>query len=186
MTTYVALLRGVNVGGRTVAMEAVRALFVAAGHEQVATYIQSGNVIFTNPSRAVAAISADIEARMTRDLGLEVSVLLRSAKDLSRVVAGNPFLPRADPTKLHVTFLDRAPETAAVAGIDQSPFAPDGFVHRGREVYVHCPTGYGRTKLNNNFFERRLGVEATTRNWNTVTEVAQRAGRATPARNARA
>ena len=187
MTTYVALLRGVNVGGRTVAMEKVRALFVAAGHEQVATYIQSGNVTFDSSRRDAAALAADIEARMGRELGLDVSVLLRSAKELARVVAANPFLPgRADPTKLHVTFLARAPKASSTAAIDATPFAPDEFVVHRREIYVHCPTGYGRTKLNNTFFERRLAVEATTRNWNSVTKLAQLAGRATPAKSARA
>jgi uncharacterized protein (DUF1697 family) len=168
-------------------MEKVRALFVAAGHQEVATYIQSGNVVFDSPSRAVAAIAADLEARIRRDLDVEVSVLLRSAKELALVVAANPFRPaRASPTKLHVTFLTRAPKAAAVAAIDPTPFAPDEFVHIRRELYVHCPTGYGRTKLNNTFFERRLAVSATTRNWNTVTKLAQLAGRATPAKSARA
>ena len=114
-------------------------------------------------------------------------MLLRSARELARVVGGNPFPPdRAEPAKLHVTFLARAAEASTVAAIDPNAFAPDEFVHRGHEIYVHCPTGYGRTKLNNTFFERRLAVGATTRNWNSVTKLAQLAGRATPAKSARA
>ena len=164
-TRYVALLRGINVGGRTkVAMDDLRRLFGELGHGNVTTYIQSGNVLFDAGGPA-AGIAAGVEERIAADLGLSVTVILRSATELEQVVAGNPFGGRvADESKLHVTFLARRPTAAveAPAGV------ADELVVAGREVYLHCPDGYGRTKLDNAFFERRLGVPATTRNWRTV------------------
>ncbi len=101
---------------------------------------------------------------MERDFGLDVTVLLRTAADLAALIARNPFGDSA-----YVTFLDDAPTKAKIAALDPAPFAPDRFEVDGREVFVSCPNGYGRTKVNNAFFERKLGTKATTRNWNTVT-----------------
>lgn len=164
-TRYVALLRGINVGGRTkVAMDDLRRLFTELGHGNVTTYIQSGNVLFDAVGRA-AGIAAGIEARIAAELGLSVTVILRSATDLERVAAANPFVGQVpDESKLHVTFLARRP----TATVERPAGVADEMVVAGREVYLHCPGGYGRTKLDNAFFERRLGVPATTRTWRTV------------------
>jgi uncharacterized protein (DUF1697 family) len=174
MTTHVALLRGINVGGRRrVGMEELRALFVSLGHEDVTTYLQSGNVVFGSSSGGARELAARIEARIAETLDLEVTVMLRTAGELARVVEGNPFLAGpADPASLHVTFLAREPDPIAVQRLEPARFAPDELVVAGREVYLNCPGGYGRTKLGNAFFERRLGVAATTRNWRTVTTLA--------------
>jgi uncharacterized protein (DUF1697 family) len=173
MTTYVALLRGINVGGRTrVGMDDLRRLFVALGHADVKSYVQSGNVLFSSPVEESSRLVGDIQRRIARDLGVTVTVLLRTKDDLARVVANNPFLSReTDPAKLHVTFLADAPDHERVARLDTPSGGPDEFSLAGREVYLHCPHGYGRTKLNNAYLERRLGVAATTRNWNTVTKL---------------
>ena len=173
MTTYVALLRGINVGGRTrVGMDDLRRLFVALGHADVKSYVQSGNVLFSSPVEESSRLIGDIERRIARDLGVTVTVLLRTKDDLARVVANNPFVSReTDPAKLHVTFLADAPDHERVARLDTPSGGPDEFSLAGREVYLHCPHGYGRTKLNNAYLERRLGVAATTRNWNTVTKL---------------
>ena len=174
--TYVAMLRSVNVAGRTIKMAALRELFVALGHADVATYIQSGNVIFRSPERDDAELAGDITERIRRDLGLDVSVLVRTGDELSEVVKANPFLPRgADPARLHVTFLAGPVDTALMGKIDPSAFGPDEFQAAGRELYLHCPDGYGTTKLNNTFWERRLNTIATTRNWNTVNKLWQMA-----------
>jgi uncharacterized protein (DUF1697 family) len=170
MTTYLALLRGINVGGRTrVAMADLRRLFTALGHTEVTSYLQSGNVLFESAVEA-ARLAGDIEQRIAQDLGLSVTVLVRTGADLERIVANNPFLGRnVDPTKLHLTFLAEAPESARVARLEAPGGEPDEFFLAGREIYLHCPNGYGRTKLNNAYFERRLALVATTRNWKTVT-----------------
>jgi uncharacterized protein (DUF1697 family) len=176
----VALLRGINVGGaRKVAMPELRSLFEALGHSDVTTYVQSGNVVFGAAGRrSPARLAADIEQRIAGDLGLEVTVLLRTPDDLKGVVDGNPFLGRAtDVSTLHVTFLADEPDADAVGALDPDHASPDRFEVVGREVYLHTPGGYGRTKLNNAFWERRFGTRATTRNWRTVGKLLDLASR---------
>lgn len=169
MPTYIALLRGINVGGRTkIAMADLRALFAELGHEDVKTYIQSGNVVFKT-SQGRAAVAKELESRIAKDLGVTCSVLLRTKAGLARVLKGNPFLgPETDESKLHVTFLAEKPAAEKVTALDPRYGAPDELAVVGSEGYVHAPGGYGRTKLNNTYIEKRLGVAATTRNWRTV------------------
>ena len=164
MPAYVALLRGVNVGGRKVPMQDLRALFADLGHTAVRTYIQSGNVVFATKVRSPAAVRSALVAALERDFGFPVAVLLRSAAELTVVLERNPYGAGA-----YVTFLDEAPDRKLVAALDPRAFAPDEFEIAGREVYVRCPNGYGRTKINNTYFERKLATRATTRNLNTVT-----------------
>ncbi len=173
MTTYVALVRGINVGGHTkVGMDDLRRLFVALGHANVKSYIQSGNVIFRSPVDEPARLAGDIEKRIAQDLGVTATVLLRTTDDLAQIVANNPFAGREiDPARLHVTFLANAPDRERVARLDRPAGEPDELSLVGKEIYLYCPNGYGRTKLNNTYFERRLGVAATTRNWRVVTKL---------------
>ena len=163
MATYVALLRGINVGtGRKVPMHELRALFEELGHSDVRTYIQSGNVVFGAKGTA-PKIRAALEQGLERDFGFEVTVLLRTPAELASALKANPYGEHA-----YVTFLDGSPDRKLVTPLDPKPFAPDEFTVRGSEVFVHCPNGYGRTKINNTFFERKLATRATTRNWRTV------------------
>jgi uncharacterized protein (DUF1697 family) len=153
-------------------MAAVRACFEELGHEQVVTYVQSGNVVSQSTTRSAAAVERTVSAALEDAFGFEVDVLVRTPKQLQAVLDGNPFLgargaPPA-PKSLHVTFLATAPDPARAAALDGDQFAPDRFRVVGREVYVSCPDGYGRTKITNSWFERQLGVPATTRNWATV------------------
>ena len=174
LRSYAALLRGVNLGSHNkVSMADLRELFEALGHEDVATYVQSGNVVFKARGDA-ASISSGIERRIARDLGLDVAVILRSKTQLARIAATNPFVRKErEPTRLHVTFLANTPPRAAVRELSSGDFAPDALHVKGKEVYLHTPQGYGRTKLSGAFFEKRLGVVATTRNWRTVTRLAE-------------
>ena len=173
MTRYVALLRGINVGGHTkVRMDDLRSLFAALGHADATTYIQSGNVIFSSPIDESSRLTREIEKRIADDLGVTVTVLLRTRDDLDQVVASSPFAGRdLDPAKLHVTFLAAAPDRERVARFDVPAGEPDEYSIVGREVYLYCPNGYGRTRLNNAYIERRLGVAATTRNWRVVSKL---------------
>jgi len=175
--TSVALLRGVNLGSRNkVSMADLRELFVAVGAEDVATYVQSGNVIFKSRDRAPKLIEA-IEKEIRRRLGLDVAVLVRTRAELAKVLAGNPFAKGGnEPATLHVTFLAETPDRARVGKLDPERGGDDEFRVAGREVYLHCPNGYGRSKLTNAYFEKELGVAATTRNWRTVTKLAELAG----------
>jgi uncharacterized protein (DUF1697 family) len=171
MPTYIAMLRGINVGGNnTVKMEHLRKSFEGLGYRNVKTYILSGNVIFDARKVSAASLSEEIGARMLRDFGFSVPVLLRTPKEMERIIRDNPFLKQIgiDDSKLHVTFLaDVAPEAAEMS---LKPLAanPERFHVKGREVYLYCPNGYGRTRLSNNGIEKKLGVGATTRNWKSV------------------
>jgi uncharacterized protein (DUF1697 family) len=173
--TYVALLRGINLGARNkISMADLRALFADLGHEEVATHVQSGNVIFKSRGGKPADLVRAIEKRIKSDLGLDVTVLLRSKGQLGKIHAGNPFATRSqDPTKLHVTFLAETPDRARVRNLDPEPGGSEEFRVVGREIYLHYPNGYGRSKLSNAWFEKRLGVAATTRNWRTVSKLAE-------------
>jgi uncharacterized protein (DUF1697 family) len=171
---YVALLRGINLGGHNrVSMSDLRALFASLGAEDVATHVQSGNVIFKS-ANGPGKLTKAIEERIHRDLGLSVTVLLRTRPQLAKVLAGNPFANGGkEPTKLHVTFLAEKPDLARVRELDPGHAEPDEFQVVGQEIYLHCPNGYGRSKLTNAYFEKQLGVAASTRNWKTVTKLAE-------------
>ena len=174
MTTYVALLRAINLGSRNkVSMADLRTLFGALGFEDVSTYVQSGNVVFRGRG-AAADVTAAIEDRIRSELGLDVTVLVRTGAQLAKLVDANPFAGRdVDPATLHVTFLAEKPASARVRGLDPARSEPDEFRVAGREVYLRCPNGYGRSKLTNAYFEKGLGVAATTRNWRTVTKLVE-------------
>jgi uncharacterized protein (DUF1697 family) len=179
MGTYVALLRGINLGSRNrVSMPDLRELFLALGSEDVETYVQSGNVVFENSARSAAKLTAAIEKRIAGDLGLEVTVILRTKAQLAKLLDGNPFAKATkDPTKVHVTFLAAKPAAARVRDLDPKYGGRDEFRVVGQDVYLHTPGGYGKSKLSNAYFERGLGVPATTRNWKTVTKLAELADR---------
>ena len=167
--TFVALLRGINVGGKKkIAMAELRSLFSSLGFEDVVTYIQSGNVVFSGPDGDADEISARIEREITRVFGIDPAVLLRTPVELEKIAEHNPYSSRTDLSKLHAVFLDRIPPTRAAAELDPERSPGDEFTLHGREIYLHLPNGAGRSKLTIDYFERRLGVRATARNWNTL------------------
>jgi uncharacterized protein (DUF1697 family) len=172
MATFVSMIRGINVAGsRPLKMDALRALHEALGFRRVRTYLQSGNVVFEAPGAGAGRLGPAIERRILRDCGYDVAVAVRSAGEMAAVAGANPFLgrPGTDPRFLHVTFLVRPGAAPSLDGIGL-PLAPgEAAVLAGNVVYVYCPLGYGTTKINNTFFERKLSTRATTRNWQTVT-----------------
>jgi uncharacterized protein (DUF1697 family) len=179
MGTFIAVLRSINVGGRNrVPMADLRALMSSLGFGDVTTYVQSGNVVFT-AAGSRQAIAGAIEEQISAELGLAVPVIVRSKRQLQGIVAGTPFAGLdVDPKVLHVTFLAQRPEPGGVAELAgrAGQFGTDECEVIGEDVYLYCPGGYGETKLSNAFLERRLGVTATTRNWRTVTTLAEMAG----------
>ena len=179
MPRYVALLRSVNIGGYgRMAMSDLRETFGSLGYDDVVTYIQSGNVLFSATSRSEDSIIEAIEQRIAHDFGDSPAVLLRTAAELRRVGSKSPYAKAgADPARHHVTFLDAAPSKATVDALELPPSGKDELVVEGREVYVHTPKGYAETKYTGTFLERRLGVVSTTRNWNTVTKLCELASR---------
>jgi uncharacterized protein (DUF1697 family) len=172
MATFISILRGINVSGqKKVLMEDLKSIYTDLGFSEVTTYIQSGNVIFSTPGdRSAGELSDRIEKAIENKYHFQVPVIIRSAPEIKAVLASNPFLTEngIDPDKLHVTFLGSEPQPSALSAIQTFDFPPDRFGIIGREVYLYCPGGYGNTKLSNSFFESKLKVKATTRNWKTV------------------
>lgn len=166
---YVALLRGVNVGGHhKLPMAELAAIVAEAGGRQVQTYIQSGNAVFqTRPSLAsdlTERIADGIEERC----GFRVPVVLRAIDELREVIAANPFArPGVEPRLLHVGFLAETPSPERVAALDPDRYAPDRFAVHGREIYFFYPNGMGRSKLTLTYFNS-FKTPCTVRNWNTV------------------
>jgi uncharacterized protein (DUF1697 family) len=185
-SVYVALLRGINVGGHhKIAMADLRQVFAGLGLRDVTTYIQSGNVVFTSTRLPVAELTADIEQAIASAFAFDVPVVLRSAGDLAGVVSANPFIARGvDAAVISVGFLAGVPAADSVTALYGDPLADpaaaggDEFVVRGEHVYLHHPNGYGRSKLTNSLFDRRLAVMMTVRNWRTVVTLLDMAGEA--------
>ena len=173
MTRYAALLRGVNVSGRNkIGMAELRARLVKAGYADVTTYIQSGNIVLATRATKEATLARAIESEIRRAFQLDVTVLVRTGAQLRRISTANPFLGRGvDVSSLHATFLGSVPARADVQRLSAHPAGPDESAVVGREVFLRCPGGYGKTKLNNTHLERTLQVPATTRNWKTVVKL---------------
>ncbi len=167
VSTYVALLRAVNVGGNKLRMEDARGIFSSAGAMNVRTYRQSGNVVFCFDGGGVDRLLGVIADRLLESVGLKTAILSRTADELRKVIACLPF-SGAGESKLHVTFLSSRPHRFSTEEIEGACTGDEKYLLAGREIYLYCPYGYGRTKLTNNFFEKELGVQATTRNWRTV------------------
>ena len=166
----IALLRGINVGGKNkLPMKELAALFVDAGCEEVRTYIQSGNVVFRTGSAVGEEISSIISASILERFGYRVPVIVRTAGELEEIAQGNPFVKAgAETDKLHVMLLAELPESASVESLDPERSAGDEFAVLGREIYLHCPNGVARSKLTNSYFDSRLSTTSTSRNWKTV------------------
>jgi uncharacterized protein (DUF1697 family) len=171
VTIYVALLRAVNVGGRKVPMQDLKELFEAQGHENVVTYIQSGNVVFDAKGKA-ATLARELSAAIEQAFGLRTPVVLRTRAELERVIGANPYAaPGVAPTKLHVVFLGDAPSAKAIGTLDPDRSPPDEFTVIRKEIFILAPNGVGRSRLTIDWFEKHLGTVGTNRNWNTVNKL---------------
>jgi uncharacterized protein (DUF1697 family) len=163
---YVALLRGINVGGsRPLKMTVLAETFWQAGCTNVATYIQSGNVVFAHVEKSEAKLRELLESAIAKAAGFDVDVVLRTRSELAKVIANNPFV-RAKPEQMHVFFLPKKPARDVLATVDAKPFAPEAFQVKGREVYLFLPNGIGNSKLAV-MLMRKL-KDATARNWRTT------------------
>ena len=170
MKTYISMLRGVNVGGKVMHMAELKRLFESLSLIHVETFLQSGNVVFDAEPQDLSALGKMLERQIERSFGYPVPVLLRDIQDMHRILTGNPFLTgrSEDPGKLHVTFFAQAPAEEQWNSLNAPDSGEDEFIPGMAEVFLFCPNGYGRTKLTNTFFEKKLNLPATTRNWNTV------------------
>ena len=181
---YVALLRGINVGGHNkLPMKILGSMFERAGCDHVGTYIQSGNVVFTAGAALAARIPELIKQSITEEFGYEIPIVTRTAGELDDIVAANPYVRAGiDRRELHVAFLADQPAAAAIATLDPNRSPPDEFVVHGCEIYFRCPEGLARTKLSNAYFDSRLAPTSTVRNWKTTLRLAELAAQASGGR----
>ncbi|WP_017593684.1 DUF1697 domain-containing protein [Nocardiopsis potens] len=175
MTRWIALLRGVNVGGRRkVPMAELREVVAGLGHTGVATLLQSGNVAFTERHRTrrpgsggEEELRTELEAALAERFGFAVDTVLRDAAGMRAAVQANP-LPVGDPSRFLVLFLRGEPDAAALAAVDAAAYAPEAMAAGAREVYFDLPDGLGRAKLPDAAARALGGAVATGRNWRTV------------------
>ena len=172
MTTWIGFFRGINVGGSNVLpMKKLAALLQDAGCRDVKTYIQSGNVVFRHAMGESARVAARLRQAISRGCGFEPHVLVLALDELERAVASNPFSEAAaEPNRLHLYFLNERPQSPDIEALNGVKAKSESFALRGKIFYVHAPDGFGTSKLAQRA-ERFLGVDATARNWRTVTAV---------------
>jgi len=176
MQTYIALLRGINVSGqKMMKMPELIALFQNLGFTNVKTYVQSGNVVFQAESQDTVSLEEQIATAITEKFKFSVPVLVKNLLEWQSILENNSFVNERneDNTKLHVTLVAGEPDMDRIAKINPTQYLPDEFRIIGNTIYLLCPNGYGRTKLHNIFFESKLKLNATTRNWKTMQELQQ-------------
>ena len=172
MSKYISLLRGINVSGqKKIKMDKLKSLYESFNLKNVQTYIQSGNVVFESDENNISKLSESIETKIHDVLGYEITVLIKRGEDFENIIRNNPFNKKEDLSKLYVTFLQSIPDEELIEAIDSLREGEEKFRINDSVIYVYCPKGYGRTKLKNNFFERKLKVKATTRNGNSVNKL---------------
>jgi len=175
-TTWVALLRGINVGrNKRIAMSELRTMLLSLGYSDIRTHLQSGNAIFAAERRKPEALEQELSAGIKKAFGMDVAALVRTAAELASVVDANPFVARGVATsELHATFLSAAPPAAKVAAVDRDACAPDEFALGKRVIYLRLRNGVMGSRLPD--WDRVLGLRTTTRNWNTTTRLRDLAG----------
>jgi uncharacterized protein (DUF1697 family) len=178
MTVYVSMLRAVNVGGTSrIKMDALRSVYESLGLKDVRTLLQSGNVLFRSGISARQQLRQRIMQELTRQLDIEVEVILRTLAEVASIVERGPVLsPHADMSRLLVMFLASVPNAAAQAALLKWHKGPEMVEMRGPEIYLYYPNGIGRSKLTNAVIENKLDTFGTARNWNTLVKLVE-AGR---------
>ena len=174
-SAHVALLRGINVGGKNkLPMAELARIFSKAGGLEVRTYIASGNVVFLASSASAKRIPALVSKRIEQEFGLSVPVVLRTADEICAAAANNPFLKSSkDMDPLYVGFLADLPKPVHVAALDPDRSPGDTFRVLGREIYMNLVTGAAKTKLTNAWFDSRLATISTFRNWRTLLKLCE-------------
>jgi uncharacterized protein (DUF1697 family) len=175
VTTFVALVRGINIAGhKQVAMADLRVLLTALGLVDVQSLLQSGNLVFRHRARTGGQLERLLEVEAEKRLDLQTSFFVRTVMEWQAVVAHNPFPDEAkrDPAHLAVMFFKGAPATTAVKALRAAITGPEVLHVVGRQAYITYPDGFARSRLTNSLIEKKLGTRCTGRNWNTVLKIA--------------
>ncbi len=172
MTTYLALFRGINVGGKNlIPMKSLVEIFTSSGCENVRTFIQSGNVYFEADKKLVTALPELIASQTTKKFKYSIPIIVRSTIQLEKVVAGNPFAEATDADNLHVMFLADKPQSAAVKSLDPNRSPGDRYLVKNQEIYACYGNGMANTRLTSAYFDSKLKTICTGRNWRTTTKL---------------
>ncbi|WP_321322709.1 DUF1697 domain-containing protein [Labilibaculum sp.] len=166
---YISVLRGINVGGkRKILMADLKNMYADLGFTNCISYIQSGNVIFEYQNVANSKLEAKLEDAISEKYGFEVPVIVRSVKEWKQTLKTNPYVGIHENNSLYLSFLNETPKTELTEALSELNYGPDSFQIIDKDVFIYCPGPYHKTKLSNQFFESKLKVKTTTRNWNTV------------------
>lgn len=170
MKKFIVLLRGINVSGqKKIKMSDLILLFEKLEFQNVETYIQSGNVIFSSKENSVKKLESKISSSIKSKYGFDVQVLIVKPDEIECVLKNNPFIKKKKATeKLYVTFLADKPNSENIKKLESKDFSPEEYTIDGKFIYLFYPNGAGKAKLNNNLLESKLRLQATTRNWNTI------------------
>jgi uncharacterized protein (DUF1697 family) len=161
-------------GHNSIKMTELSVLYNNLGFTDAETYIQSGNVIFSSSDEfPVVNISLDLERAILERFSYDVPVLIRTVEEIRKLLSANPFLfeENFEPSKMAVIFLHEKPSETQVQKVEKVDYPPDKFTISGSEIFIYCPNGFGRTKLYKNFFEKKMRVTGTARNWKTITTI---------------
>ena len=170
MTNYISILRGINVSGqKSIIMADLKTLYENMGFSNVKTYVQSGNVVFQTKAEKIEILEQKIHGQIKSKYGFEAPVIVMTVDKLKTIINSNPFKDDSmkDPQFLHVTFLQKKPESYNQESVLSKKSGREEIVFTDEAIYMYCPNGYGNSKLSNNLFENKLKVTATTRNWKT-------------------
>jgi uncharacterized protein (DUF1697 family) len=176
MGTYLALLRGINVGGhKKIAMADLRKLLTRMGFDDPQSLLQSGNLVFRSKPLATGKLEQMLEAGVKKHLLFETHFFVRAAEEWQSVIARNPFPGEAarDPGHLLVMVCKTAPEPADLKALQGAIAGPEVIRAQGREAYITYPDGVGRSRLTHALIESKLGTKGTARNWNTVMKLGE-------------
>jgi len=178
--SFISILRGINVSGKNILkMDALKQMLSTLKMENVRTYIQSGNIVFDYPKTDTAAISEMLRSNINKHFGLDIPVITLQKDEWEQIILANPFAK--DKSKnldfLHVSFLSETPHPDYIELLKKVDANADECIVIGKAAYLYCPGGYGKTKLSNNFLEKKFKVATTTRNWKTVNILLEMAGK---------
>ena len=171
MQTYIALLRGINVSGqKKIKMAELKESLETLSFTDIVTYIQSGNIVFKSADNSVENLEKKIHKKILNDFGFEVPVLVKTPKELTYAIHNNPFQKDTskDPKLFYVVFLKEKPLPENVSKLETYNYSPEEYVLENKIIYFYAANGAGKAKMNNNFFENKLKVQATSRNWRTT------------------
>ncbi len=174
MATYISILRGINVSGqKLIKMDELKKSYKDLGFQNVTTYVQSGNVIFNYDETKPNQLEHKIIQQIEKDFGFNITIIVLSVDKLKHIIDNNPFIrdKNKDETHIYITFLADIPNKVDINLMEEKKLDGEEIHIANNAVYLYCPNGYGKTKWNNNFLEKKLKVSATTRNWKTTTEL---------------